>query len=501
MTKAQIEKEEAALSVRLVPSVKSLKLVSDKFFPLADQCEFEVVVPDDCAEETMKIVADHARAFWNIRASVSHVSRPELARDENPEGYAIKVSDRKVVISSATIAGARYATYTLRQLAESERCVQTSNAFFFPCVEIADEPALHFRGMHLCWFPRPETEAFEIERSIRMAAYYKFNYVVLESWGVLRLHSHPEFGWADRPVEPGEIRRLVRLARNLGVTLIPQFNIFGHASASRSITGKHVLLDLHPEFAPLFEPDGWCWCLSNPETRKFLSDIICELDDLYDHPPFFHLGCDEARGAASCALCRRADYPRLLLEHLRYFGDLLKERHARPLVWHDMFLDCHDKRWTGYIVCGNDDFGEMLQKLPKDFIICDWQYGYPHPNGNEPEWPTIRYFKKCGFDTLACPWLDTGGTISLGKTIRDINGFGLLGTTWHKANGADFFREFYFDALASWSPDTRCFESNLVDNMALFDSHVREVTHDMGCKRYEEFGTCRRQIHGPYYIF
>ena len=499
MTKAQIEKEEKTLSVRLVPSVRSLKLLSDKFFPLRDKCTFEIDVPDDLAEEAVRLVAANVRAFWKVEARVT-TAKTKLARGEDPEGYAIRIASTKVTIAASTASGVRYATYTLRQLAEPERGMGRSSSFSFPCVQIEDAPVSRFRGIHLCWFHRPETEAFEIERSIRLAAYYKFNHVVLESWGVIRLRSHPEFGWPDRPVEPGEIKRLVRLGRELGVTLIPQFNIFGHGAASRCATGKHALLDFHPEFAPLFEPDGWCWCLSNPATRAFLADIVRELDDLYDHPPYFHLGCDEARGAASCSLCRRADYPKLLLDHFKFFNGLLKERGARPMIWHDMFLDAHDKRWTGYTACGQEAFAKLLGKLPKDFVLCDWQYGYPAKDGKEPEWATTRYFVKKGFDTLVCPWLDLGGTLSLGKLVPEVGGLGMLMTTWHRAHGHFSQHEFYFAALAAWNPATKCFsDGSIVDHLALFDSHLRDVNRDMGCRSYEELGSARRQIHGPYY--
>ena len=253
MTQAEIEKEEMILSLRLIPSVRSLKLVSDKFFRLEDKCKFELDVPCECADEASKLVADNIRAFWNIEARIS-VTQAESDHDIGPEGYAVRITATKVTISASAIAGVRYATYTLRQLAETERGVQTSTSCFLPCVRIEDAPSCRFRGMHICWFPRPEIEPFEIERAIRLAAYYKLNYIVLESWGVIRYRSHPEFAWSDCSVGSEEIHRLVRLGRKLGVTLIPQLNIFGHASASRNCTAKHVLLDRHPEFSPLSSP-------------------------------------------------------------------------------------------------------------------------------------------------------------------------------------------------------------------------------------------------------
>ena len=72
------------------------------------------------------------------------------------------------------------------------------------------------------------------------------------------------------------------------------FNHLGHASASRSSYGRHVVLDQNPRLATLFEPDGWTWCLSNPETLELLRAIRSELIELFGEGGFFHIGCDEA---------------------------------------------------------------------------------------------------------------------------------------------------------------------------------------------------------------
>ena len=58
-----------------------------------------------------------------------------------------------------------------------------------PALTVEDRPRHAFRAMHVCWLP--ETEMRTIERQIRLAAYYKFNVVVLESWGVFKSERHP----------------------------------------------------------------------------------------------------------------------------------------------------------------------------------------------------------------------------------------------------------------------------------------------------------------------
>ena len=392
--------------------------------------------------------------------------------------------------------GLRYAFFTLRQLAESERGVATSKAsFILPCVAIDDAPATAWRGVHLCFFPTPETTYVEIERQIRLAAYFKFNYVVIEPWGSLRYPSHPEFSWPGHAVSAGEFRNLVRIAKSLGLTPIPQLNIFGHATAARGCNHKHTLLDLHPEFAPLFEPDGWCWCLSNPNARAFLADLVNDLAEIFDNPPFFHLGCDEA-GDGNCALCRRADYPTLLKNHLLYFNDILKKRGARPMVWHDMFVERGDKRWAGYVACGTPGTISILDDLPKDFLICDWRYNSTpdERNGAEPSFATLRHFIDKGFDTLGCPWFDTCNTLAFGKAILKYGAMGMLETTWHIKRSFWMHAEFAVASRAAWNPLSEDAKGQGFNGGASFAAYVRDVNHDMGVDTYEDFGTAPYQL-------
>ena len=67
-----------------------------------------------------------------------------------------------------------------------------------------------------------------------------------------------------------QIAPLIDEGKAMGMEFIPMFNHLGHASQSRSISGKHTVLDQNPKLETLFEPDGWTWCLSNPDTLKLL---------------------------------------------------------------------------------------------------------------------------------------------------------------------------------------------------------------------------------------
>ena len=202
-------------------------------------------------ESAVKWATKHL-ALWYKNLAPKVYQKKYTGNFTHDSAYSVNISKKGVEICAKNINGVRYALYSLRQIAIANRNTKEVEKYIVPIGSINDYPAMDFRGMHICWFP--ETQEFEIERMIRMAAYYKFNYVVLEPWGTYQSKVAPWLNWENPPMTKKVIKRLVAVAKDLGVTLIPQLNIFGHAAYSRSKSGKHSILDLHPQYQPLFEP-------------------------------------------------------------------------------------------------------------------------------------------------------------------------------------------------------------------------------------------------------
>ncbi|MEG1979468.1 MAG: glycoside hydrolase family 20 zincin-like fold domain-containing protein, partial [Victivallaceae bacterium] len=275
-----ISREEEILAGRIIPTVQELRLNSENLYRLANNSALEVKSPVS-TEICTSIIHECSERFWNLKLNITS---SELPNQMPSESYKITITQANILIEAADANAIRYAMNTLRQLAETERGVAKFNCYILPAVTISDAPRLAFRGLHICHIP--ETPFWELEKEIRLAAYYKFNYVVMEFWGTLRFKSHPELCWSEYGIEQSQVKALLKVAKSLGVTLIPQINLFGHASFSRCGSGKHALLDFHPEYASLFEPDGWSWCLSNPATRQYLTDLVLEIHELFDSPEY-----------------------------------------------------------------------------------------------------------------------------------------------------------------------------------------------------------------------
>ena len=228
--------------------------------------------------------------------------------------------------------------------------------------------------------------------------------------------------------------------------------------------------------------------------RRAETELALELYEAFDHPEFFHVGCDEAYNAGSCSLCARYDYSELFADHLRFFHDLFRERGCRIMMWHDMLLDRADPRWNGFICFGNRSLSELYKTLPKDIVICDWQYSpvfYPDGSPRE-DWITSEFFQNAGFDTLSCPWLSAELILSIGRHAAKKHQFGVLQTVWHKdRDGAlDFYGA---GSAAAWNPEAGS-RPVVTVRQECFNRYVRDIAHDMNLMQYTDFGRHQYQV-------
>ena len=137
-----------------------------------------------CAEKDAGVaewVSGKMRAWFGKSPEV----RPASAGGDVPAGdeaYALSAKGGVLRIAARTMQGVRWAMMTLRQIAQPVRGTFKLQGYEVPEFAVRDRPEVKFRAMHLCAFP--EVSPARLEHGIRMAAYYKLNYVILESWGV-----------------------------------------------------------------------------------------------------------------------------------------------------------------------------------------------------------------------------------------------------------------------------------------------------------------------------
>ncbi len=378
---------------------------------------------------------------------------------EPNDTYALAATDAGIAASSVDAASARHAWFTLLQLLQPSGtgvspvhsgipAAQTGGtpvpldlSFAVPHVEIHDWPALKFRGLHLCIFH--ETTPLMIEKAIRLAAFFKFTHVVLEFWGMLKLDALKELSWPDAWTK-ADAGKLVRIARSMGMEVIPMFNSWGHATSCRVRHGRHVVLDQNPRLAPLFEPDGWTWCLTNPRTQDLLQRVHDELMEFAGPGQYFHIGCDEAYSHATCDRCRQTDHVQLFAEHINNLAAHIEKRGRRAMMWGDPLLE--RAKWpTGFSANGTPTLPThlALDRISRKIIINDWHYGVTG------DVPTLAHFREHGFETIACPWNSTANIRALSKAAVVNKSDGVLMTTWHHL--AKSIPVLHYTAACVWS--------------------------------------------------
>ena len=487
-------------AIELMPLPAPVKFTSDMDHPVAFDATatVEVICPDVAAADWL---GRHFAEWYGVHAPKVAAARSSATGGDEDTQERVPPGDEAYTISAAsaggiriaanTIAGVRWAAYTLRQLAIAKRGTFRTEGRLLPTLKITDYPHLAFRAVHLCWFP--EIRPQQMERAIRLAALLKFNHAIIEPWGMYASEKHPWWHWPDPTMTKDEVRRLVAIGRDLGITLIPQINAYGHATSSRTCTIKHSALDLQPEYEPLFEPGGWNWCLSNPETQRVLRELIVELLGDFGNPPYIHLGCDEAQ-PPTCPECRKRPYGDLVCEHISGLTAVAREHGAKAMVWHDMLLNRHDPRWKGYVAFGSKITATLADTLPKDVVVCDWQYG--NMKDKDKDWPTMAYFKEKGFPVAGCPFDNYNAMRPMADFLAKIGGFGYIQTTWHHLRGADWTKMYRYGASAAWGTDVRGKGSH--GATPLFDTEfaipLRLVGHDMKVTNYLDTGRLNHQV-------
>lgn len=294
----------------------------------------------------------------------------------SPEAYSLLVTRDRVVISATDPRGLFFGVQTLRQLlpAEVEHTdysrVPRDVIWRIPRLTVYDSPEFAYRGMHLDVGRHFRSVEF-VKRYIDLLAKHKmntFHWHLTEDQGWrIHIEQYPKLteigGFRDSTVigrwdsgrydgqryggyyTQDEIRAVVEHARKRYITIIPEIEMPGHASAA---------LAAYPEFGceghtyhvqttwGIF-PEIFC---PSEETFAFLKDVLDEVIGLFPGP-YIHIGGDEAmkdhwrESELAQAVIRReglADEDELQSYFVSRINDHIRQR-GRILVGWDEILD------------------------------------------------------------------------------------------------------------------------------------------------------------------
>ncbi|MBQ5666112.1 MAG: beta-N-acetylhexosaminidase [Akkermansia sp.] len=346
---------------------------------------------------------------------------------DNPEAYTLNVTGQQISIGVATPLALHAAAQTLAQAAEHGQ---------IPAMQVADAPALQHRGIMLDPSRHPISVA-DTKRILDLMARYKLNrlhwhlcddqgwrieikkYPLLTSIGSKRketscwIHQEKKDG---KPVEffysQAEIREVVEYAHSLGIIIIPEIEIPGHASAAVAAYPQLGNQDC-PDFAPEVIT-GWGVFTHvmgpNDFTFQFIEDVLAEVCELFPRAPYIHIGGDEVprdqwkTSPAAQAFMKEHGYTResQIQDHFTHFCAQVLRKHGRRMVGWDEIMcapqlpqDAVVMAWRGM------DHARIAARRGHQLILCPIHaFYFNFPYGKNPSEPF--YSGLTGFDDIDC---------------------------------------------------------------------------------------------------
>ncbi|WP_160290226.1 beta-N-acetylhexosaminidase [Flavihumibacter solisilvae] len=332
---------------------------------------------------------------------------------QNSEAYALSVTNSNIKVTGNSAAGVFYGIQSLRQLIKNGQ---------IPCVTINDAPAFKWRAFMLDEgrYFKGENEVKQIFDQMALLKMNVFHWHLTDDGGWrVEIKKYPELtriGSKRRMSETGtwlsnvfdsiphegfytqeQIKGLVKYAADRHITIIPEIEMPGHASAAIASYPW-----LGTENKPIEVPISFgikkdIFNVANPKVKAFLHDVLDEVMKLFPSN-IVHIGGDEVIYDQWKASGEVAQY--MKENHIKTPADLqidftngisryLEQKGHRMIGWNDILGGLH----------GNNDSTDAStkDKLSQNTIIQFW-------TGN-PEIVTQAVMK--GHDVVNAYWDNT----------------------------------------------------------------------------------------------
>ena len=251
----------------------------------------------------------------------ARAATPSSGTKSNPEAYAVDISPNRIVLSASDPRGLLYAGVTLWQLCTSSEAQAQGESTVLPSMRITDSPRFAWRGLLLDSARHYQSPEF-IVQLIDWMSLHKLNvlhwhltddqawrleikrYPRLTSVGAWRVPAGAE---AAADIDPATgrprlyggfysqdtVRRIVAHASERNVTIVPEIDMPGHATAA--IVAYPRLASIVPAPAAVTSKWGVYSNLYNVDesTFEFLQNVLAEVVKLFPGK-YVHVGGDEA---------------------------------------------------------------------------------------------------------------------------------------------------------------------------------------------------------------
>nr|WP_239031140.1 beta-N-acetylhexosaminidase [Pseudoalteromonas sp. MMG024] len=299
--------------------------------------------------ETLKVI---------VRDKESDLLVPQLNNDES---YQLEINQNGITLNANTVFGAQHGLTTLIQIAANH----FDNQLILPHATITDAPRFAWRGL-LIDSARHFLSIETIKRQLNTMASAKLN--------VLHWHLTDDQGWRIESkrfaqltqkasdglyYSQSEVKEVIEYAALLGIRVVPEFGMPGHASAI-AVAYPELMAEVKPYemerhwgvFKPLLD-------ISKPEVYQFVDSLIEEMTAIFPDQ-YLHIGGDEVDPEQ---WLNNKDIQALMAKHS------LKNGHDLQNYFNTQIQPIIAKHQR--IMMGWDEI--FHQDLPKDIVVQSWR--------------------------------------------------------------------------------------------------------------------------------
>jgi hexosaminidase len=256
-----------------------------------------------------------------------------VKNNERKDAYHLDVKVNKIIISSSSNEGLFYGMQTLLQLLPETKTEAPSAGFLIPELSIKDYPRFQYRGMHLD-VGRHFFDVDFVKKYIDYLAFLKYNtfhwHLTEDQGWRIEIKKYPRLtsvgGYRNGTIighYPGtgndnihyggfytqeQIKDVVKYAKDRFITIIPEIEMPGHASAA--IAAYPQLSCFPDKSTPISSKTPWAGSRDGKQvqqtwgvfddifvpseyTFKFLENVLDEVIKLFPSK-YIHIGGDEA---------------------------------------------------------------------------------------------------------------------------------------------------------------------------------------------------------------
>lgn len=360
-------------------------------FPLTDQTPLAVSEPSLLASANM--LQQQLLQYAGIRLALAAKAPGngillKRVKGDNPAAYTLEMTGTQVTISASGDEGLFYGLMSLVQLVRTAQPKQA--AAQVPCWNITDKPLYGWRGFML-----DESRQFfgkaVVKKLLDEMASYKLNrfhwHLTDEPGWRLEIKQYPRLslvggigvhGDSTAPAQyytQDEIKEIVAYAKERHITVIPEIDMPGHATAANKA---------YPQFSgggSAKYPD-FTFNPGKEETYQYLANILKEVNVLFPSQ-MIHIGGDEVSfgsekwktDPAVQQLMKTKGYSSLLeVEHyfIKRMADTLLKLNSKVLGWDEVTAAALPAKETIVFWWRHDKADQLKGALDKGYkvVLC-----------------------------------------------------------------------------------------------------------------------------------